>query len=243
MTGSFVTSIIFHFLVIFLITFSAEFLRLNNTKKILETPVEIVEISKKTELKKAKVEPSRDYPKYTPPKVQKKPNPDEFIKKANKKENKPKARINKKEEKKIDRMSSILNSIDKLKRDEKLKRKDVEVEKKDNEPTGFGEKLTISEVDMIRRQFIPCWTIPSGIKDLKKFSIRVKLKLDEDGNVTRSKILKSKNSQNKSYKTLSESVMRAINHPACKKIKVPQKKYDIWKNITLNFDLTQLELD
>ena len=51
------------------------------------------------------------------------------------------------------------------------------------------------------------------IKDLKKFSIRVKLKLDEDGNVTRSKIIKSKNSQNKSYKTLSESVMRAINHP------------------------------
>ena len=37
--------------------------------------------------------------------------------------------------------------------------------------------------------------------------------------------------------------MRAINHPACKKIKVPQKKYDVWKNITLNFDLTQLELD
>ena len=66
-------------------------------------------------------------------------------------------------------MSSILNSIDKVKIDEKLKRKDVEVEKKDNEPTGFGEKLTISEVDMIRRQFIPCWTIPSGIKDLKKF--------------------------------------------------------------------------
>ena len=71
MTGSFFTSIIFHSFVIFLITFSAEFLRLNNTKKILETPVEIVEISKKTELKKAKVGPSKDYLKYTPPKVQK----------------------------------------------------------------------------------------------------------------------------------------------------------------------------
>ena len=243
MTGSFFTSIIFHFFVIFLITFSSEFLNLKKTKNILETPVEIVEISKKTELKKAKVEPSRDFQKYTPPKVQKKPDPNQFIKKANKEENKTKAKIEKKEEKKIDRMSSILNSIDKLKRDKNLKRKDVEVKKKDKEPIGFGEKLTISEVDMIRRQFIPCWTIPSGIKDLKKFSIRVKLKLDEDGNVIRSKILKSKSSKNKSYKTLSESVMRAINHPACKKIKVPQKKYDVWKNITLNFDLTQLELD
>ena len=181
--------------------------------------------------------------KYSPPKVEKKPDPEQFIKKVKKEEKKPKVKQTKKEEKKIDRMSSILNSIDKLKKNEDSKKKKVETKKNDDQYSGYGEKLTISEIDMIRRQFIPCWTVPSGIKDFNKFSVLVKLRLDEEGNVMMSKLVNNKKINNTSYKTLSESVMRAINHPACKKIKVPQKKYEIWKNISLNFDLTQIELN
>lgn len=245
MTGSFLSSILFHFTLVFLILFFNEIFNFSKNKEFQETPIEIVEIAKKTEFKnkKKKISLSQELQNYTPPKVAQKPDPDKFIKKVKKKDKKPKIIESKKAEKKIDRMSSILNSIDQFKKKESLKKKLSKDKEQDDSVSGFSEKLSISEIDMIRRQFIPCWTIPSGIKDLNKFTIIVKLKLDNDGNVTMSRLVKTKNVKNTSYKILSESVMRAINHPACKKIKVPQKKYEIWKNITLNFDLTQLKLN
>lgn len=245
MTGSFFSSILFHFSLVFFILFFNEIFNFSKNKEFKETPIEIVEIAKQTEFKKKKkqISSSKESQNYTPPKVAKKPDPDKFIQKVKKKEKKTAIKESKKAEKKIDRMSSILNSIDQFKKKEDLKQKAIKEKKQDDSVTGFSEKLSISEVDMIRRQFIPCWTIPSGIKDLNKFTIIVKLKLDNEGNVTMSRLVKNKNVKNISYKILSESVMRAISHPACKKIKVPQKKYEIWKNITLNFDLTQLKLD
>lgn len=245
MTGSFLSSLLFHFTLVFFVLFSNEIFNFSKNKEFQETPIEIVEIAKQTEFKKKKKQTSssQESQNYTPPKVAKKPDPDQFIEKVKKKEKKPKIKESKKAEKKIDRMSSILNSIDQFKKKESLKQKESKDKKTNDSISGFSEKLSISEIDMIRRQFIPCWTIPSGIKDLNKFTIIVKLKLDDDGNVTMSKLIKDKNAKSSSYKILSESVMRAISHPACKKIKVPQKKYEIWKNITLNFDLTQLKLD
>ena len=38
------------------------------------------------------------------------------------------------------------------------------------------------------------------------------------------------------YRSAAERAMRAVRHSACKKIKVPSKKFQTWKNMTLNFD-------
>ena len=44
---------------------------------------------------------------------------------------------------------------------------------------------------------------------------------------------------NKFFRAASESAMRAVNHPECKKLKVPKKKYDTWNEIILDFDPSQ----
>ena len=100
----------------------------------------------------------------------------------------------------------------------------------------MSDKLTISELDMIRRQFIACWNIPAGAKNIESLQVMVKITLDEEGNVVSSKLLNKRNVNNSFYRAASESALRAVRHPACKKLKVPEKKYKVWKNITLNFD-------
>ena len=147
----------------------------------------------------------------------------------------------KKEEKK--RMESILKSIEKIKtqtksnikedlKDEKPE-KEEQVEEKKN--LSLGEKLTISEKDAIRRQFYKCWIVPAGAKNLKDLIVSIKIKLDQDGNVIFSKLI-NKKSNDSFFRTASESALRAINHPECKKLKVPKKKYETWKEIILDFD-------
>ena len=68
--------------------------------------------------------------------------------------------------KKVDRLSSILNTIEKIKKNQD--KEDIVKEKKSQRFDFTREKLTISEIDIIRRQFIPCWTVPAGIKDVSK---------------------------------------------------------------------------
>ena len=143
-------------------------------------------------------------------------------------------------------MESILKSIEKIKTQKKVETKveqkdDEKVieEEKDIEEVSLGEKLTISEKDAIRRQFYRCWIVPAGAKDLKDLFVSVKIKLDREGNVISSKLI-NKNRLNESFfRAAAESALRAVNHPECKKLKVPEKKYKTWKEIILDFDPSQ----
>ena len=98
------------------------------------------------------------------------------------------------------------------------------------------EKLTISEEDAIRRQFYSCWIVPAGAKNIKNYKVSIKLSLDRDGQVIRTKLTNSLNNQDTFLRTLAESAMRAVNHPDCKKLKVPKRKYETWKEMILDFD-------
>ena len=124
------------------------------------------------------------------------------------------------------------NNTDKDKKDDDVI-KEEEIEEKKN--VSLGEKLTISEKDAIRRQFYKCWIVPAGAKNLEDLVVSIKIKLDKDGNVVFSKLM-NKKSNDSFFRTASESALRAINHPECKKLKVPKKKYDTWKEIILDFD-------
>ena len=250
MTGSLFLSIFFHLFVILIILIGPDIFGLKKKIKINNIPVEVIQIANKTETNEKKIvkknKPTKQQKiEYSPPKVVKKPQPPEFpeIKKEKKVEKLKKEAIKEvaKKEVKVDRLSSILNTIEKIKKDQEKKEEKKERVDKPQTPDFSGEKLTISEIDIIRRQFIPCWTVPAGIKDISKINISVKLKLDQEGNVLGSKLLRDYGSKGNSYKSVAESVLRAVKHPACKKIQVPKKKFELWKNITLNFDLSEID--
>ena len=96
------------------------------------------------------------------------------------------------------------------------------------EEVSLGEKLTISEKDAIRRQFYRCWIVSAGTKNLKDLFVSIKIKLDAEGNVIFSKLIND-NRLNESFRAAAESALRAVNHPECKKLKVPEKNIKLGK--------------
>ena len=74
----------------------------------------------------------------------------------------------------------------------------------------------------------------AGAKNLKDLFVSIKIKLDKEGNVIFSKLIND-NRLNDSFFRANKSALRAVNHPECKRLKVPEKKYATWKEI--NFKL------
>ncbi len=255
MTQGLVKSVFLHFGILIIFLYGAEIFKQNKRFEIYEIPLDVVDVADKTvnKTKNANEKKAKKKPKtsFDPPKPETKPKPPEFpveakkkVKQKKQKKQEKKEEKNKKEDKK--RMASILKSIEKIKTQTKnLKDKDQEDkkddekkldDKKDVKNVSLGEKLTISELDMIKRQFYDCWIVPAGAKNLKNLIVSIQLKLDESGTVINSKLINDKNISDPFFRAAAESAIRAVNHPECKKLKVPEKKYEIWKSLILDFN-------
>ncbi len=251
MTRGLFKSIILHFGILLVFLYGAEIFKQNKRFEIYEIPLEVIDVSDQTINKTDKVKKqSKKSPSnnqfFLPPKPKSKPNPPDFsLKKEQKKENiKNTEDLPKQKKEKNNRMDSILKSIEKIKQDNQKsleKKKDDEKIEDEQEvkDVRLGEKLTISEKDAIRRQFYRCWIVPAGAKDLKKLIVSIRIKLNEDGEVVYAKLLTDSKLNNTFFRAASESAMRAVNHPECKKLQVPKKKYETWKEIILDFDPSQ----
>ena len=256
MTKGLLKSFLLHFGVLFLFLYGAEIFKKNKRFEIYEIPLDIIDISEKTVNKidnikkknKQKKINKKEY--FSPPVVKSKPKPPEFAVKEKKKdkvdrkeEKEKEKNIPKKKDKK--RMESILKSIEKVKTankstdESKKDEEDIINEKEEVKNVKLGEKLTISEKDAIRRQFYRCWIVPAGAKNLKDLIVTVKIKVNEEGEVYSSTLVNKSQLKDPFYRAASESAMRAVNHPECKKLKVPKKKYETWKDIILEFDPSQ----
>ena len=251
MTKGLFKSITLHFGILFIFLYGAEIFKQNKRFEIYEIPLEIVDVSDQTVNKtdKVKKQSKKSLSKnqfFLPPKPKSKPTPPDFALKEEKKKEKVKKKEESSQEKKDkkNRMDSILKSIEKIKKDNQKslnEKKDVEQveDKEEVKEVRLGEKLTISEKDAIRRQFYRCWIVPAGAKDLRKLIVSIKIKLNDEGEVINAKLLTDNSLNNPFFRAASESAMRAVNHPECKKLQVPQKKYEIWKEIILDFDPSQ----
>ena len=251
MTKGLFKSITLHFGILFIFLYGAEIFKQNKRFEIYEIPLEIVDVSDQTVNKtdKVKKQSKKSLSKnqfFLPPKPKSKPTPPDFSLKEEKKKEKVKKKEESSQEKKDkkNRMDSILKSIEKIKKDNQKsldEKKDVEQveDKEEVKEVRLGEKLTISEKDAIRRQFYRCWIVPAGAKDLRKLIVSIKIKLNDEGEVINAKLLTDNNLNNPFFRAASESAMRAVNHPECKKLQVPQKKFETWKEIILDFDPSQ----
>ena len=216
--------------------YGAEIFKRNKKFEIVEIPMEIIEISEKTvstkKAPKPEVKPNRKQ-NYSPPEVLSRP---EFTKKEEKIAE-PK-KVKEKKSKELSKAESILKSIEKIKSKKNNTSKEIEekTEKENVKVSNIGEKLTISEKDAIRRQFYSCWIVPAGAKNIKDYKVSIKLKLNTNGEVISSQLTNSLLNADPFFRTLAESAVRAVNHPNCKKLKVPKRKYDTWREMILDFD-------
>src|SRR5690606_7261352 len=118
-----------------------------------------------------------------PPQPMKKPQPKKI---------KPKKKPKEKEDKSD--FDSVLKNLEKMK-----KYVSFEKEDSDSKKTGpsqknvgnVGNKVTVSELEAVRRQLSRCWNIPAGAKDAHDLVIEVKVWLNKDGTLQKAKLMPS----------------------------------------------------
>lgn len=155
-----------------------------------------------------------------------------------------------------DEMASVLKTLEEIKQrptktDEKAKDRkkppppeekfDVaEIQKalsqrpRAHDPT---KALSISEIDLVRRQIEQCWNLPAGAKDAHKMTVEVRVVMNQDGTVREANLLEqARTLTDPFYRAMAESVIRAVLNPRCQPFKLPPDRYDVWQTMVLNFD-------
>lgn len=105
----------------------------------------------------------------------------------------------------------------------------------------LGNKLTVSEIDAVRRQIEPCWNVQIGARNPEELVVDVKLYMNRDGSVRKSEIVNSARMRSDTfYRSAAESALRAVSNKKCTPLKLPRDKYDRWRTLVLRFDPTKM---
>ncbi|ESR26175.1 hypothetical protein [Lutibaculum baratangense] len=100
-------------------------------------------------------------------------------------------------------------------------------------PSGTDMTLTMSEIDALRRQISQCWSPPIGVLDAGQMNVRLNLAFNPDGTLTRDPQLLNPNGQ-QIFMIAAEAARRAVI--SCQPYHLPAEKYDLWREVNVNFD-------
>jgi outer membrane biosynthesis protein TonB len=104
-------------------------------------------------------------------------------------------------------------------------------------PHDPSKALSISEIDLVRRQIEQCWNLPAGAKDAHKTTVEIRVVMNVDGTVREANLSNTaRMAIDPFYLAMAESVLRAVLNPRCQPFKLPPDRYEIWQTMVLNFD-------
>ncbi len=127
-----------------------------------------------------------------------------------------------------------------------IKKVDVEKEaenenlsKENSETNEKSVQLSISEIDLLRQQLTSCWIAPAGAVIERGMLVKISAKIKQNKMIHEDSIRIVDTNISKSnpfYGPITESAMRTLLNPDCIPLRLPEKKYNLWKNLTITFD-------
>jgi len=102
------------------------------------------------------------------------------------------------------------------------------------------QPLTISELDAIRRQFISCWNVDVGARNIDKMMVSIRVDLNADRTVRTARVLDRIPSADPTYRAFVESALRAVRNPRCSPVRLPPKKFQMLREFTLRFSAKEM---
>jgi outer membrane biosynthesis protein TonB len=100
----------------------------------------------------------------------------------------------------------------------------------------LGSRLSASELDLVREQIAHCWNVPAGARDAKDLVVEIRVVVDPDGNVTQATIVdQARGAGDPFFRAAAESARRAFFNPECRPLRLPPDKYDIWRDMVVDF--------
>ncbi len=102
-------------------------------------------------------------------------------------------------------------------------------------------KITVTErqaiVNAVKKAVERCWIFHAGAKGAENFNVEIKVSMRSDGYVANADILNKASHRGNPFRVAAaESAYRAVVNPTCQPFKLDPNKYDVWKDLTLNFD-------
>ena len=80
-----------------------------------------------------------------------------------------------------------------------------------------------------------------GAKNVEEMAVQIRMKLNPDGTLRESRIVdRFRMETNPTYKAVAESALRAVRNPRCNKFTLPLQKYDVWKDMVLRFNPSEM---
>ena len=260
MSKSILISTFFHIFMIILTALSLPFMK----RAPLDLPpivsVELIQITDKTNisyapkakkiLEKIKKKEERIVSEQAPPKKVKKEKPDAVPLPDKKIEKEVKIETDKQNPEKIETEVKQVSEFEKkdiFDPNQIAALIDKSKEEYDDKITQSQDKsivnssLTLSEEDALKAQIFGCWSVPLGLPFNEDLLVRIKLKLNPDGTISKSEILdhaRMNRPGQSFYKVLAESALRAVK--LCQPLRVPTTGYERWKDIQLNFDANEM---
>lgn len=101
----------------------------------------------------------------------------------------------------------------------------------------IGDKLTMSEVDALRRQLGQCWNVLSGAKYAENLMVEIRLQVNPDRTIRQATIVNQLRYNTDSvFRAAADAAMRALRNPLCTPLALPPEKYNEWKDTKVSFN-------
>lgn len=100
-------------------------------------------------------------------------------------------------------------------------------------PSGTDDRLSIGEIDALRRQISRCWNPPVGVIEAERLTVRIGLELNQDGSLAAPPRVLDRSSD-PVFTIAAEAATRAVAR--CQPYSLPADKFHVWREINVNFD-------
>ncbi len=111
----------------------------------------------------------------------------------------------------------------------------------DFDPT---KTITQSEISRVRHQIAACWNIGvagAGVEEAETLAVEVRIVMNPDRTVRDATVAdEARMTGDTAFRIAAERALRAIRHPDCRVLNLPDNKYEVWKTFTFNFDPRKL---
>ena len=97
-------------------------------------------------------------------------------------------------------------------------------------------RLSASELDLVREQIEHCWNVPAGARDARDLVVEIRVVVNPDGNVLQATIVdQARLAGDTFFRAAAESARRAFFNPDCRPLRLPAGKYEIWRDMVVDF--------
>ena len=193
-----------------------------------------------------KPEPKTEAKKEEPKKAAEKPKPEPKKEETKKAEAKPKDKQVEKPKPKpdaaakkkgsdfdTDRIAALLNKIPDATNEPTPNETAEETKPVKGQTSGRDLSMSVNEIDALRARIAQCWNPPPGGLGAGDITVKLRLKLNEDGTLVGYPTVANSGSS-PFFQAAADSAVRAVYQ--CQPYALPAEKYALWRDMILNFD-------